>query len=111
MLFDVFVHHDLPISGFPECTLLDRLTAPRGYDPENDAARQLPLSNQVLRLGQGLHGIASPHYQRYAQLMDHVFSKTGLAPADYQGYRLSIRYPQIPTAADLQWKLPERPAD
>jgi hypothetical protein len=41
--------------------------------------------------------------------MEHVFKSTGLNPVDYQGFRLSIRYPQIPTAADLQWKLPQGP--
>ena len=111
MLFDVFVHKDLPLPGPPECTLFDRLTAPRGFDPENDASRQLPLSNKVLRLRPGLMGNASAHYPRYSQLMEYVFNKTGLIPEDFQGYRLSIRYPQIPTAADLQWRLPERPKE
>jgi hypothetical protein len=108
MLFDVFVHQDLPLTGPPESTLLDRLTAPRGFDPENDPYRQLPLSNKVLRLGPGLLGNASAHYPQYAPLMDHVFRKSELDPREFQGYRLSIRYPQIPTAADLQWRLPER---
>jgi hypothetical protein len=109
MLFDVFVHKDLPISGPPECTLLDRLTAPRGIDPQNDAMRQLPLSNKVLRLGPGLLGNASAHYPQYAPLLEHVFREAGLEPEKYQGYRLAIRYPQIPTAADLQWRLADRP--
>lgn len=107
MLFDVYLAKSLPLSGPPECTLLDRLTAPRGIDPENDSVRQLPLSNRVLRLGPGLSGSASAHYPRYAALMEHVFHQTGLDPTDYRGYRLSIRYPQIPTAADLQWRLPQ----
>ena len=109
MFFDVFVHRDLPISGPPMCTLFDRLTAPRGFDPENDAYRQLPLSNKVLRLGPGNMGNASTQYPRYAALLEHVFQRTNLEARDFQGYRLSIRYPQIPTAADMQWKLREKP--
>ena len=111
MLFDVFVHKDLPFTSAPESALFDRLTAPRGLDPENDAFRQLPLSNKVLQLGPGLLGNSSAHYPRYAQLMEYVFQRANLVPGDYQGYRLSIRYPQIPTAADLQWRLSERPKD
>jgi hypothetical protein len=107
MLFDVYIDKSLPMSGPPECTLLDRLTAPRGIDPENDSVRQLPLSNRVLRLGPGLSGSASAHYPRYAALMEHVFRLTALKASQFQGYRLSIRYPQIPTAADLQWRLPQ----
>ena len=109
MLFDVYVHGDLPFEGPPMCTLLDRLTAPRGHDPVGDAYRQLPLSNKVLHLGPGLVGKASAHYPGYSQLMDHVFRKASLDPGRYEGYRLAIRFPQIPTAADLQWKLPENP--
>ena len=56
-------------------------------------------------------GNASAHYPRYSQLMEYVFKKTGLVPEEFQGYRLSIRYPQIPTAADLQWRLPGTPQE
>ncbi len=111
MLFDVFVHQDLPHSGPPESALLDRLTAPRGYDPKSDALLHMPLSNKVLRLGSGLVGNASSQYPQYPQLINHVFNQVGLLPDEFQGYRLSIRYPQIPTAANLSWKAPDKPVD
>ena len=108
MLFDVFVHQDLPYSGPPESVLLDRLTAPRGYDPKNDALLHLPLSNKVLSLGSGLMGNASAQYPKYPHLINYVFDKVGLVPDEFLGYRLSIRYPQIPTAANLFWRSPEK---
>jgi len=108
MLFDVFIHQDLPHSGPPESVLLDRLTAPRGYDPKNDALLHMPLSNKVLRLGSGLLGNASAQYPEYPRLVKHVFDQVGLAADDFLGHRLSIRYPQIPTAANLFWKSPEK---
>jgi len=111
MLFDVFLHQDLPYSGPPDCVLLDRLTAPRGYDPKSDALLHLPLSNKVLRLGSGLMGNASAQYPQYPQLIKHVFNQVGINPGQFQGYRLSIRYPQIPTAANLSWRSPEKRMD
>jgi len=108
MLFDVFIHKDLPHSGPPQSVLLDRLTAPRGYDPKNDALLHMPLSNKVLPLGSGLVGNASSQYPRYPQLIKYVFDQVGMAADEFQGYRLSIRYPQIPTAANLFWKSPEK---
>ena len=111
MLFDVFIHQDLPHSGPPQSVLLDRLTAPRGYDPKSDALLHMPLSNKVLSLGSGLVGNASAQYPEYPQLIKYVFDQVGLIPDQFQGYRLSIRYPQIPTAANLFWKSPEKRVD
>ena len=109
MVFDVFLHRDLPLSGLPECNLFDRLGASRGFDPENDADQFLPFSNQVIELGSGLSGCDTSRYPRYSQVLEHVFHRSGIDAAEFQGYRLSIDYPQIPTAADLKWKLPENP--
>jgi len=68
----------------------------------------MPLSNKVLRLGSGLLGNASAQYPEYPRLVKHVFDQVGLAADDFLGHRLSIRYPQIPTAANLFWKSPEK---
>jgi hypothetical protein len=109
MVFDVFLHQDLPLSGPPEHTLFDRLAARRGFDPDSDPDRQLPLSNQVLNLGSGLSGSSTLRYAEYSRLLEHVFHQAGIDAAEFQGYRLSINYPQIPTAADLKWELPPKP--
>jgi hypothetical protein len=109
MVFDIFLHQDLPPAGPPQCTLFDRLTAPRGFDPEMDTDRQLPFSNPIQDLKPGLADSAILQYPRYPQMLEHVFHQSGLDVTEFKGYRLSIRYPQIPTAADLQWELPKKP--
>ena len=108
MIFDVFLHQDLPFSGPPKCNLFDRLTVPRGFDPESHSDRPLPLSSQVLDLGSGLAGSTTSQYPRYLEMMDYVFLQSGIDADEFRGYRLSIRYPQIPTAAVLRWKLAKK---
>ncbi len=111
MLFDVYAHQDLKFFVPPQCTLLDRMTTPSGFNPRDLLVRYLPLSNQVLSLGKGLTGVATGHYPRYAQLLDYIFDRAGIDSNKFHGFRLSLRYPQITTAVHLKWKLHERPVE
>lgn len=107
-ILDLFLHHELGDYDPPEAMLLDRLSAARGYDPELDAKYQLPMSVNTTRLGSSASGTATPQFPLYPKVLSDVLKSMGWKHEDFDGFRLSLKYPPVPSAMvlriPLRWK-------
>ncbi len=107
-ILDLFLHHDLGDFDPPEAMLLDRLSAARGYNPELDAKYQLPMSVNAIRLGSSASGTATPQFPLYPKVLSDVLKSMGWKHEDFDGFRLSLKYPPVPSALvlriPLKWK-------
>lgn len=109
LMFDFFVHKDLPFQVPPNVMHLDRLNAPRGYNTTSDGWNQLPLSNQVTHLPPGLSGCASTFFPQYRDLVEYAFSRLGHSAHEFDGYRFTMKYPTIPSAVVMS--MPKMPPE
>jgi hypothetical protein len=109
---DVFVHRDLPFAMPPEAILYGRLldfvdhamdVRERDRLPLPEAAEPLPTRPD------GSPDASCPEHARQQELTDLVMRRLGWSPSDFRGYRLTMRYPPIPTALLLRYPLLERP--
>lgn len=111
LILDMFLHRELDCSGPPEAMLLDRLSSVRGYHPELDAKFQLPLSVQPIGLGSSAAGTATPQFPLYPKILSHVLDSLGWRHEDFEGFRLSLKYPPVPSATLIRIPLGEKPGD
>lgn len=107
-ILDLFLHHELGRFDAPEAMLLDRLSAARGYDPEMDAKYQLPMTVSATGLGSSASGTATPEFPLYPNVLSDVLTSMGWKHEDFDGFRLSLKYPPVPSAmvlrVPLSWK-------
>jgi len=107
LLFDLFVHKDLPFPLPPEVMHLDRLNATRGFSMKINDLDQLPLSAKARPLSPGQAGCSVSSYPQYGSILDYAFSRLGFSAMDFQGYRFTMTYPTIPSAVVMNMaKLP-----
>ncbi len=102
VLFDLFLHRDLPFPTMPEVLHLDRLNAFHDYSTNIEEWKRLPLSAQVKPLAPGAAGCATPHYPGYRKLLDYTFDTIGVSPLEFRGYRFLMKYPTIPSSLVLR---------
>lgn len=107
LLFDFFVHRDLPFPLPPSVMHLDRLNAARGYSTKVNEWNQLPLSAKVREMAPGSVGCSAPFYPQYREIVDYAFSRLGHTARDFRGFRFTMTYPTIPSAVVMHMaKLP-----
>jgi len=109
VMVDLFIHRDLPFTMPPEVSLFDRLSCPRGYNPDMDEKRQLPHSNEVVSLGSGTTGCSTHRIPGYLNMLDKVTSKLGYASEEFSAFRFSMNFPPIPSAVIMRFDLLEPP--
>ncbi len=108
---DMFLHRDLPYKMPPYVSIFDRLSSPRGYNPDMDERRQLPLSSRVLSLGNGISGCSTLKIPEYLPMLERVMNKIGFDTNEFKAYRFSMKFPPIPSAIIFRFKLPEPPGN
>jgi hypothetical protein len=108
---DMFLHRDLSYNMPPDVSIFDRLSSPRGYNPDMDERRQLPVSSGILSLGNGIAGCSTLKIPEYLPMLEHVMGKIGFDPNDFKAYRFSMKFPPIPSAVIFRFKLPEPPGN
>jgi hypothetical protein len=106
---DMFLHRDLPYEMPPGVSIFDRLSSPRGYNPDMDERRQLPLSSGILSLGTGISGCSTLKIPNYIPMLEQVMNKIGFDKDDFKAYRFSMKFPPIPSAIIFRFNLPEPP--
>lgn len=106
---DLLVHKDLPYDMPPDVSLFDRLSCPRGYNPDMDERGQLPLSSSIVSLGSGISGCSTPRIPRYLHMLEKVIGEFGHDPDMFRAYRFALKYPPVPSAVILRFNLPIAP--
>ncbi len=111
LLFDLFVHEQLPFDMPPEIQIYSRINGGDEYPlPDEDRRNLLPILERVQQLGNGLSVVATPLFPRYPELFRTVFDRMAWDRSRFKGYRFVMRYPPIPSVAVLRYELPARPS-
>ena len=94
LLYDVLVHEDLYAGAAPDLVVYD--TALEGVASVNDPTRDVDRidgSGAFQSLGRGTGGLRAPEVPHYADLLAHVFSRTGWDADSFRAYRHRSEYP------------------
>jgi hypothetical protein len=85
----------------PEVEVYSELGGDASWYTRDLRGLRVPISTRVERLGRGLSGIATPDIPRYRELLEFAFSARALRPDDFEGYRVRIEFPLLPTGVSL----------
>ena len=67
------------------------------------------VAETVHDLGQSPPVVATPDISQYPLMVNRAFDRLGWNLDEFRGYRLTMRYPPIPTSAVLRYPLPKAP--
>lgn len=107
VIFDVFVHKSLGISGPPTVRLLDRMTRSHGFSREDLESETLPIDAPVRLLGPGSAGTVTAHVPWYPRMIERVCERLGRKSDEFLAHRMEMVYPPIPTALVALFDLPQ----
>jgi hypothetical protein len=103
VLIDLLVHKDLPFPMPPQVRLVSRMQTDVVLSADEDNRYILPVPEQVTPIGSV---VSTPLLPRQPELVEMAVSRMGRQLGEFQGYRLVMRYPPIPTVAILSHGLP-----
>lgn len=105
---DLFVHRDIFPDSDPELRIYN--PGSRGPANPNDPSRTIDIirtADAPERLPQGSTWLDLPALPRYAEMVSHVFERTGMNLDDYRIYRVRIAYPILSFQHVIAFKAPE----
>ena len=104
---DLLVHKDVPMGSEPTARLYSNMEA-EVHLGDIASRSELPLAEPVEFLGSGPPLMATPHYDRYEELVVRVVEAMGGGLEEYSAWRVVQRYPPIPTMLSVQFELATR---
>jgi hypothetical protein len=109
LLFDVLVHEDVYPGSTPSLAIYD--TALEGVASANDPTRdidRIATSEAFQPMGRGTDALVTPDVPHYAELIQHVFTRTSWKPDEFQPYRSRLDYPLYGSQVVALFQPPER---
>jgi hypothetical protein len=85
----------------PEVEVYCELSGDASWYTRNIRGLRVPINARVEPLGRGLGGVGTPDVPRYQELLEFAFAARGLNPNDFEGYRVRIEFPLLPTGVSL----------
>ena len=95
--FDLLVHRSLPFDVPPRLVTYSMLNGDLHFPLSKNQRYHLPGRTQVQSLGSSLPGLATPHIPRYGQLVTRTCEAIGYPLEEFQGFRVTLSYPPIPS--------------
>ena len=105
LIHDFFVHRDLEYAMSPQIHLYNQLPSAPPYPGGGRDCGLLPLCEEVQYLGGGPPDVLAPEVPAYRSMIQSVFTRVGWNAHDFHGFRLTMRYPPIPTLALYRYEL------
>jgi hypothetical protein len=105
LISDHFVHRDLFPGVTRELCVFGELISHTSQD-ERD---RLPVGDRLQSLGRGIDRVRTADIPNYGEMLECVFEQTGWNPAEFEVYRVRMRYPPVPAAVMLRHALPPAP--
>lgn len=102
LICDTIFHKDLPPLGEPECVTASELGGVSvGYcEPAERMA--LHLGARIEDHGMGVETLHVRDLPRYPALLQGVFARVGMNPADFRVYRVKVEYPPVASAVMIE---------
>ncbi|MCK4873813.1 MAG: hypothetical protein KAS72_13915 [Phycisphaerales bacterium] len=110
LLFDLFVHRDFEWAMQPEFVICSRMDGGPVHMAIRRERNYLPVPEGVHDLGWGITACATPILSKYTKLLNYTFNRLSWNAEDFRAFRVTMRYPPIPTVALLRSELPLRDA-
>ncbi len=104
LLFDIFVHRDLPEALAPEVLVRGRLQT--HFDYQDHSLIRLPVRTRVHDLGRN-PSVATPLVNGYDRLINTAMTAGGWELTEFHCLRLILEYPPMPSTVTMQYQLPE----
>lgn len=101
LVFDLFVHRDLPFARSVTARVYSQLPGGPRYAEEGATAYELPVPTEIVDMEDGPPDPPSPALGRYAEMIGRVAGRMGRAAEDFSVLRYRLRYPPIPALALL----------
>jgi hypothetical protein len=109
LIMDIISHRTLADEIVPE-VLLDGYPHGGSDSPAGQTVHnRLPCPEKIVELAGEPPVMATPAVPRYSRLAEFVYERMGWTPTDFNGLRVTIPFPPMPSRAVLRWPLPERP--
>lgn len=105
--FDLLVHRDLPFEMPPRLATHSTLCTTPTFPLSQDKSCLLPGTTSVQALGDSLHSYSTPHIPRYGHLVTRTCERIGHPLEEFQGYRVTLTYPPIPSILVMHHPLGE----
>jgi hypothetical protein len=110
VIADLFIHRDLGVAGTVEAFLRSQLnTRVAGVHDGKFRGEPLPLDEPLASLGSP-PAVMTPEFPRYGQLMDWVCERMGWNFEEFEGVRVRMAYPPIPTVLEFRHGMLDPPA-
>ena len=110
VVFDVLIHRALFGKRIePEFILYSDLFA-KQIGPQYRDCDRLPVQERIEYLGMGPAVTATSEISNYTEMIQHTLNRAGWNGADFDVYRVQLRFPPIPTNLVITHDLPEPPS-
>lgn len=103
--FDLFVRAGLFGNVERELRMFSDLGSPVAFD----AADVLPTAERISKLGRGVSLVQTPEIPGYADLAAWVFNAMGVDSAEYELFRVRMKFPPMPATVMVRHELPAPP--
>lgn len=100
--FDLFIHRSLVEAMDPELYMMGTL----GGAIDGVGSMRLPMPERFDDLGINAM-VDSPNIDRYGEMVDAVFARTGHRASDFHCKRLTVEYPPFSSRVVVRYQLPE----
>src|SRR5262249_40884368 len=101
LVLDEFVRGESSDVPPPEIEGFSELSGDASWFTRRASGLRVPMNVRVEPLGRGLEGAATPDVPRYPQLLEFAFASRALDPRDFEGFRVCIEFPLLPTGVSL----------
>lgn len=105
LISDHIVHRDLFPGSKRELRVFSELVSSTTRDDRDI----LEVSESLQHLGRGLDRVITADVPRYADLLAETFERIKANPADFDVFRVRMRYPPVPTSIMVRFNLPAPP--
>jgi hypothetical protein len=75
-------------------------------DSSRDERDRLDVSDRLQHLGRGLLRVRTADVPDYADLLEESFNRIGMDPADFDVYRVRMKYPPLPASVMVRHSIP-----
>lgn len=105
LIHDIYIHKSFTHAIPPQPRLMSMLGS--RYTNIAKHKEYLPFFEPLIDIGSPSPARITPEVPRYGEILSTLFTRTGWSPSEFQGFRIKMAYPPIPTAIGIEYTLPQ----
>lgn len=104
LISDQLVHESLYPNVTRSLHVYGELMRPLSRDDRD----RIPVPERIANLGKVIDGVGIADVPKYGAMVQDIFKQTGLNPAEFNVFRVRMRYPPIPVSVVVSSEMPVR---